>query len=169
MWRKKENQATTLSIAYYHLLVQQARQEWFYNKLEVLDSPLGRFEILTLHLFILLRRLKTEKLPLAKDISQLISEFLVADLHESLRHLQISDSKVAKLFNKLIQGFYGRLIAYDKAYEESSDSLCQAIHRNVYEENSGKKIYGEELAAYTIHQIENLQEQVITQLRFKEA
>lgn len=166
-WRRKKEESTAFSITYYQMLVHQVRQKWFYQELGIADTPTGRFEVMTLHLFLLLRRLKQEKTPMATQIAQEISDLLVIDLDESLRDLRISETKVAKQFNKYIQGFYGRLIAYDKALEEDEAQLKVAIHRNLYDQEPHKEKQINTILGYIHEQAGFLQTQDITLLKFK--
>lgn len=166
-WRRKKDESIQLSTVFYQMLVHQVRREWFYQELEVADTPFGRFEVMTLHLFLLLRRLKHEKTQLAANISQKISDFLVIDLDESLRDLRISESKVAKQFNKFIQGFYGRLVAYDKAFDESETALAGVIYRNFYAEEAGKEKQVNALIGYIYQQADFLKAQDLTVLKFR--
>lgn len=167
-WRQKKQESEELGHTYYRMIVAQVRKEWFYRDLQVDDTPFGRFEVMTIHLFLFLRRLKQEKNPLAQEISQKISDFFVVDLGESLRELRISETKLAKQFNKFIQGFYGRLIAYDQAFEESNSALKQVIHRNLYAGETGKESQVEVIAGYIQRQTVFLQQQNLTMLQFRD-
>lgn len=167
-WRQKKQESEELSFTYYQMLVQQVRKQWFYTDLHVDDTPFGRFEVMTIHLFLFLRRLKQEKNALAQEISQKISDFFVIDLDESLRELRISETKMAKQFNKFIQGFYGRLIAYDRAFEEGDATLKEVVHRNLYAGEVGKESQIEAVADYIRRQAVFLQQQDLTILQFKD-
>lgn len=166
-WRQKKQESEELSYTYYRMIVQQVRKEWFYKDLQVDDTPFGRFEVMTIHLFLFLRRLKQEKSSLTQEISQKISDFFVIDLDESLRELRISETKMAKQFNKFIQGFYGRLIAYDQAFEEGDIALKKVIHRNLYAGEVGREAQIDAVADYIHRQAAFLQQQSLTILQFK--
>ena len=47
--------------ALYEQIVAAARQPILYSAFEVPDTPLGRFEMISLHLFLFLRRLRGEE------------------------------------------------------------------------------------------------------------
>lgn len=122
----------------YAFAVDLARQPFFYTQYNVPDTPEGRYELLTLHLFLILYRLKN---PIAGDpdypqeISQEICDLMVADLDHSLRDLRLSDLKIARQFKQFIEGFYGRLVAYDDAIEKGPEHLQKALLRNIYGDN----------------------------------
>ncbi|WP_052046297.1 ubiquinol-cytochrome C chaperone family protein [Candidatus Paracaedibacter symbiosus] len=167
-WRQEKNESKELSYLFYQMIVAQIRREWFYTDLHVADTPFGRFELMTIHLFLFLRRLKGENNTLAAEISQKISDYFVIDLDESLRELRISETKVAKQFNKFIQGFYGRLVAYDKAFEEGRDALKIVVHRNLYAGEAGREVQIEVMTNYINAQGAFLQNQNINLLQFKD-
>lgn len=165
-WQKKGRQSEELSTLFYRRLVHQVRNEWFYRDLDIADSPFGRFEVMTIHLFLMLKRLKQEKTSNAGKISQEITNLFVVDLDESLRDLRLSETKIAKQFNKFIQGFYGRLIAYDIAFDEGDIALKNVIHRNLYAQAKEKEIYIQKIVSYIYHQLDFLQQQDSTLLKF---
>ena len=167
-WRQKKQESEELGYTYYRMIVQQVRKEWFYKDLQVDDTPFGRFEVMTIHLFLFLRRLKQEKNSLAQEISQKISDFFVIDLDESLRELRLGESKIARQFNKFIQGFYGRLIAYDQAFEENNTALKKVIQRNLYVGEVSKESQVEAVADYIRRQAVFLQQQELTTLQFRD-
>lgn len=152
----------------YRMIVKQTRSEWFYLNLKIDDSPFGRFEVMTIHLFIVLRRLKEEKSAQSAEIAQQISNIFVVDLDHSLRDLRISETKLAKQFNKFIQGFYGRLIAYDAGIETGDEALNEAIHKNLFAGKFEKDAEITLVAAYVKTQLYFLSQQQIPQLKFKD-
>jgi len=135
-WKRKPSSKEVLAVNLYAAVTQQSRQLIFFQNYQVPDTPSGRFEVLALHLALLLRRLK---FPLPDDpknsqsITQDLCNFVVADVEESLRAMRISDLKINSHIKSFVEGFYGRLVAYDKALAlGDQDVLAQAIRRNVY-------------------------------------
>ncbi|MBX9806149.1 MAG: hypothetical protein K2Y18_10455 [Alphaproteobacteria bacterium] len=155
----------------YAAVTSQARQAIFFNEYQVPDTPQGRFEMLTLHLSLMLRRLKMANLEegegiVLKDLTQNVVDFVVADIEESVRALPVSELKITSHLKGFMEGFYGRLVAYDKALELLDQGMLeQAIRRNVY------GIVGtipddivDGLVAYTLQTWEWLQETTIPQI-----
>lgn len=165
-WQKRIDKSAELAAVFYDRLVHQVRNEWFYRDLAIADSPFGRFEVMTIHLFLILKRLKQEKTSIAAKVSQEITNLFVIDLDESLRDLRLSETKIAKQFNKFIQGFYGRLIAYDTAFDESDGALKDVIHRNLYAQVAEKEIHIQKVVSYIHQQLDFLQQQDSTLLKF---
>ncbi len=128
----RERQANrAITEALYAQIVAAARQTVFYSDWNVPDTPLGRFEMLSLHMFLFQHRLRGEGGAAAEVAQVLIDEFFM-DVEHSLRELGIGDVGVPKRMKKLAKMFYGRTEAYDDALErEDRDALAAALARNV--------------------------------------
>ena len=73
----------------YSAIVAQSRQEKFYADWGVPDTVTGRFDMISLHLSLVLRRLKGE--PRAKDFGQALVDLFFRDMDRSLRALGVTD------------------------------------------------------------------------------
>lgn len=126
--RRLDEIATNLYLA----TVAQARDPVFYEKMGVPDTIDGRFEMITLHTCLVMRRLKD----LGSDgsnLSQAYFDAMFHDMDRNLRELGVSDMAVGKRMKKMMQGFYGRVAAYDLGLaDEDHKDLRAAIARNVY-------------------------------------
>jgi len=117
--------------ALYAQIVAAARQTVFYSDWNIPDTPLGRFEMLSLHMFLLQNRLRGEG-GAAGEIAQVLIDEFFLDVDHSLRELGIGDVGVPKRMKKLAKMFYGRTAAYDDALErEDQEALAAALSRNV--------------------------------------
>jgi cytochrome b pre-mRNA-processing protein 3 len=117
--------------ALYEAIVAAARQPHFYSHWDVPDTPLGRFEMLSLGLFLALRRLRGEK-GVAADIAQDLVDTFITDVEHSIRELGIGDVGVPKRMKKLARMFYGRVESYGAALDAGNESdLAAALARNV--------------------------------------
>lgn len=127
---------TDLTAELYGAVTSQARQFIFFDDYKVPDTPQGRFEMLALHLALMLRRLKLApagELETPHNLTQNLCDWVVADVEESLRSMRVGESRITTHLKGFIEGFYGRLVAYDKALErDDKDMLEEAIRRNVY-------------------------------------
>ncbi|TIS80786.1 MAG: ubiquinol-cytochrome C chaperone, partial [Mesorhizobium sp.] len=83
--------------ALYAQIVAAARQTVFYSDWNVPDTPLGRFEMLSLHMYLIQHRLRGEGGAAAEIAQVLIDEFFL-DVDHSLRELGISDVVVPQGF-----------------------------------------------------------------------
>ncbi|MBZ9678960.1 ubiquinol-cytochrome C chaperone family protein [Mesorhizobium sp. ES1-1] len=128
----RERQANrAITEALYAQIVAAARQTVFYSDWNVPDTPLGRFEMVSLHMFLFQHRLRGEE-GAARDIAQVLIDEFFLDVDHSLRELGIGDVGVPKRMKKLAKMFYGRTAAYDDALERNDrDGLVAALSRNV--------------------------------------
>lgn len=118
----------------YRQIVAASRQPVFYSEWDVADTPLGRFEMISLHLFLFLHRIRGGNDAL-KRTAQDVTDTFFTDVDHSLRELGIGDMGVPKRMKKLAQMFYGRADAYGKAIDaEDAVSLEAALCRNVMPE-----------------------------------
>ena len=97
-------------------IVAAARQPVFYADWDVPDTPLGRFEMMSLHMFLVLHRLRGET-GAAREVAQDLTDAFFADVDHSMRELGIGDVGVPKRMKKLARMFYGRAAAYGDAVE----------------------------------------------------
>ncbi len=130
--------------AIYGMIVTQAREPLFYRDLGVPDTVNGRFDLLLLHLWMVLRHLRG--LPGGAELSQALFDHFCADMDANLREMAVGDLTVPKKMKVLGEAFYGRSVAYDMALTGGSDALADAIGRNVLD---GRDIdNAQRLAAY---------------------
>jgi cytochrome b pre-mRNA-processing protein 3 len=115
--------------AIYGMIVTQAREPLFYRDFSVPDTVNGRFDLLLLHLWMVLRHLRT--LPHGAGLSQALFDRFCADMDANLRELAVGDLAVPKKMQKVGEAFYGRAAAYDMALTDSDEALALAISRNV--------------------------------------
>jgi cytochrome b pre-mRNA-processing protein 3 len=115
--------------AIYGMIVTQAREPLFYRDLAVPDTVNGRFDLLLLHLWLLLRRLKSVEGGAA--LSQGLFDHFCNDMDDNLREMGISDLKVPKRMQAFGEAFYGRTAAYDLALTEGREALAQAMCKNI--------------------------------------
>lgn len=115
----------------YEQIVAAARQPALYADWHVPDTPLGRFEMISMTLFLVLRRLRGEAGP-AKAIGQDLVDTFFKEVEHSIRELGIGDAGVPKRMKKLARMFYGRTASYGSALDEGDEeALADALRRNV--------------------------------------
>ena len=115
----------------YDRVVEQARQPVFFAGYGVPDTLDGRFELICLHAFFYLYRLKTER-PQAKRLGQHFFDAMFADLDRALREMGTGDLSVGKQVKRMARGFYGRIRAYQDGVESDDRALRAALERNLY-------------------------------------
>jgi cytochrome b pre-mRNA-processing protein 3 len=116
----------------YRDLVKQARMPAFYRELGVPDTAEGRFELVGLHVALLVRRLRAAGAP-GSALGQEVFDLMFADMDESLRHIGIGELSVGKHVKRLARSFYARLAALDEALATDPPALLdQTLRTNVY-------------------------------------
>ncbi|MBR0717534.1 ubiquinol-cytochrome C chaperone family protein [Bradyrhizobium liaoningense] len=130
--------------AIYGMIVTQAREPIFYRDLAVPDTVNGRFDLLLLHLWLLLRRLRTAAE--GPELSQALFDRFCEDMDDNLREMGIGDQVVPKRMRAFGEAFYGRTKAYDQALEEGGEALALAICKNIL--NGAHIAQAKRLAAY---------------------
>jgi cytochrome b pre-mRNA-processing protein 3 len=118
------------SYGLYGTILTQARRPEFYTNCGVADSVDGRFDLLTLHVFLVLHRLKREG-EAATDLSQAVFDLMFADMDQALREMGASDMGLAPRVKKMVKAFYGRVAAYDAGLAGTA-MLGDALARNLY-------------------------------------
>jgi cytochrome b pre-mRNA-processing protein 3 len=115
--------------AIYGMIVTQAREPLFYRDLTVPDTVNGRFDLLVLHLWLVLRRLRTAEG--SSGLSQALFDRFCNDMDDNLREMGVGDLTVPKRMQAFGEAFYGRTAAYDLALEAGEEPLAQALSKNI--------------------------------------
>lgn len=132
----------------YEAAVRQARDPGFYTHLGVADRIDARFELYTLHVLLLVMRLRDEGERGALAGQDLFNTYVSA-LDHALRELGVGDVSVGKKMRKLGEALYGRMTAWETPLREAdAASLAVGLARNVYE--SEDVAAGTALAAYAL-------------------
>ena len=130
--RKKANQA--LVERQYAEITGAARSPAFYESMGVPDTVMGRFEMISLHLFLYLRRTGSAG-EATQGLAQEIVDAFFEDVDHSIRELGIGDMGVPKRMKKLAKMFYGRVTSYSQALDASDHkALTDALKRNIHPE-----------------------------------
>src|SRR3989304_1024649 len=124
-WRRRE--ADDNARKWYETIVVQARRTEFYATLGVPDTVSGRFDMVALHTFLALRRLRVDGLaprrPRAagtddegaakrRALAQALLEVMFDDMDASLRELGVGDLGVGRRVRTMAEGVYGRAAAF---------------------------------------------------------
>src|SRR4051812_44084548 len=99
----------------YRSIVAQSRQQKFYAEWGVPDTVTGRFDMISLHLALLLRRLKSE--PSAQPFTQALVDLFFRDMDRSLREMGVTDLGVPNKVKKMGNLFYGLVEALGDALD----------------------------------------------------
>jgi len=136
----RKNTATEPVYAVYSAIVAQSRQPRFYAEWSVPDTVTGRFDMISLHLALLFRRLRSEK-PAVKDFSQAVFDLFFKDMDRSLREMGTGDLGVPKKIQKMGNIFFGLLASLNEAMDRNDVQGVEAVlSRNIFDGATGPHI-----------------------------
>jgi len=128
----KKNSNAAIVARQYALLTAAARRPVFYTDMDVPDTVMGRFEMLSACLILYFRRTRGSQRP-GQEIAQEIIDAFFEDVDHSIRELGVGDVGVPKRMKKLASMFYGRLESYAAALERGDrNELAAALQRNFH-------------------------------------
>jgi cytochrome b pre-mRNA-processing protein 3 len=128
----RKNTATAPVYAVYAAIVAQSRQQRFYAEWGVPDTVTGRFDMISLHLALLFRRLRSESSEVRR-FSQAVFDLFFKDMDRSLREMGVGDLGVPKRVQKMGGLFYGMLASLNEALDKGDRTEIEAVlTRNVF-------------------------------------
>jgi cytochrome b pre-mRNA-processing protein 3 len=138
---RRNSQARTIH-ALYGAIVAQARSVAFYADYRVPDTVEGRFDLLVLHLVLLLNRLgrpAEASGDLGQELlGQELFDAFCRDLDANLREMGVGDLAVPKRMRAFAEAFYGRQAAYLAGLDAADERVFEkALARNIFAEGNG--------------------------------
>ena len=125
----------------YTAITRKARRPVHYGMGGVPDSFDGRFDMMALHVHLVLRRLRSDGVA-RDDIGQELFDIFFRDMDQAMRESGVGDLGVGKKIRKMAQAYYGRAAAYDTAMGKEAPSdmshkaaLVDVLSRNLYPDN----------------------------------
>ena len=134
--------------ALYGMIVAQARSPAFYAGYGVSDTVQGRFDVIVLHLVLVLARLGRDHEPrlgpgrraepnrgrsLERTLGQGLFDAFCRDLDDNLREMGVGDLAVPREMRRFGEAFYGRQAAYREPLAAADDrELEKALARNIF-------------------------------------
>lgn len=137
-WRKPRP-AQLAGEALYASAVAQARTPALYLDLGAPDTREGRFELYSLHVILLLDRIKSQG-PQAEETAQALVDRFTRGLDDAFRELGVGDMAVPKRIKKLAEAFFGRARSADQAFDALPDrrTLQALLARTLYDGDDAK-------------------------------
>lgn len=130
-WLRRRSPIGRTATGIYGRVVAQARQPAFYLEHGVPDTHEGRFDLIVLHLFLALERLRGEG-EAGQPLGQAVMEAFVTDMDDAMREIGISDLGVPRRIKKTAAAVLERFEDYRAALSHSgNDALSQAIARHL--------------------------------------
>jgi cytochrome b pre-mRNA-processing protein 3 len=116
----------------YGAAVAAARAPAFYAALGVPDTLDGRFDLVGLHVYLVIRRL-TALPPPGPKLAQAVFDAMFADMDVNLREMGVGDLSVGRRVKEMWEAFHGRSSAYQTALAAGDAvALAEALERNVW-------------------------------------
>ncbi len=140
--RRRERTARAL----YDHAVEQARQSEFYASRGVPETIEGRFDLLSLHVALLCRRLARTGRP-GQDLAQALFDTMFSDMEDNLREIGVSETSLGRSVKTMAKGFLGRAEAYGRALD-GEDALDGVLRRNLYAGGAVEAAQVEDMTAY---------------------
>lgn len=127
----------------YLAIVAASRVPELYLGYGIPDTFEGRFEALTLHAVLVLRRLQACESP-GPEMAQHLIDTIFRHFDRTLREMGVGDTVVPKRMKRLAEAFLGRSAAYETALRATDDGLADVLARNALGDTGD----GSRLAAY---------------------
>jgi cytochrome b pre-mRNA-processing protein 3 len=122
---------TTADADLYMAAVEKARDPAFYAEIGVPDTVDGRFDMIVLHVTLLIRRLRRAEDPAAARTAQELFDYMFRDMDRSLRELGVGDMSVGKHIKKMAQAFYNRAATVESGLDQGGEALREALRDTV--------------------------------------
>lgn len=149
LFRKSPRVAPGRAEALYATILAASRRPTFYRDMGAPDTLDGRFDVLCVHAFLALRRIKAVGTEEAAALGQAVFDAMFLDLDAALRQIGVSDLRIGKEVKKMAKAFLGRVAAYDAALADPT-ALAEAVARNVFRGPAEKPVAAAALAEYMV-------------------
>ena len=158
----RRNRHERTGYALYGAAVAAAREPFLYETIGVPDTVDGRFDLIGLHVFLLVRRL-TNLPPPGPQLAQAVFDAMFNDMDVNLRESGVGDLSVGRKVRAMWEAFNGRSAAYQAALEAGDTAaLAAALERNVW--RGAPAATAGELARITLAQDAHVGRQPLSQL-----
>ena len=147
-WLKTMTDRRQTARSLYGSIVTQAREPVFYAAWGVPDTVQGRFEMIALHLVLVLRRLAAEGRA-GERLARALTEAFVVDLDDAMREMTFGDLAVPREVKRAAAALFDRHRAYLAALGAADDStLAHAIGTQLAYLGAGAGLDAHAIAVY---------------------
>ena len=130
VFRRRAQERQTVA-GLYAALATQARMPVFYADIGVPDTVDGRFDMLVLHVWMVMHRLEAE--PESGQVKQDLFDAMFGHLDLTVREMGAQDLGVGRRIKKMAEGFHGRASSFREAWlSGDAGRLKDALARNVF-------------------------------------
>jgi cytochrome b pre-mRNA-processing protein 3 len=144
LWRDRHEKARSL----YGSIVTQARSRAFYAHWGVPDTAEGRFEMIILHLVMVLHRLGNEGRA-GHRLARALTEAFAADLDDNLREMTVGDLAVPRHVKRAVGALHERHVIYGAALAAADDGpMVAALQARLGPAGAGRTLDAGRICAY---------------------
>jgi cytochrome b pre-mRNA-processing protein 3 len=163
LFRRKPHERAGFEL--YGAAVAAARDPWFFGTLGVPDSLDGRFDLVGLHVALVIRRVRKDADPRGAALAQAVFDAMFADMDINLREMGVGDLSVGKRVKRMWEAFHGRAQAYEAALDAADGAaMAAALQRNVWRAEGAPSPQAQRLAAHALRAAAALDTQPIEAL-----
>jgi cytochrome b pre-mRNA-processing protein 3 len=148
-WMKQLGNRRQTARSLYGSIVTQARSPSLYARWGVPDTAEGRFEMIALHLVLVLARLAREGEP-GHRLGRALTETFVGDVDDTLREMTVGDLAVPRHVKHAVAVLHDRYATYGAALdaEPGGDKLVAAIQARLAPLRGAESLDAAALRAY---------------------
>jgi cytochrome b pre-mRNA-processing protein 3 len=159
-WLRRRKSIKLAAAGLYQAAVTQSRDPKFYTDLGVEDTLDGRFDLITLHAFLVMQRL-VEIGSEGKAVSQSMFDQMFKHMDMGLRETGVGDMGIPKHMKRMMRAFNGRVNIYYEAIKSNDRaSLEDAVARNIYRVEKGDMpLFVGAISDYILQQVNYLHAQ----------
>ncbi|MGH1398295.1 MAG: ubiquinol-cytochrome C chaperone family protein [Alphaproteobacteria bacterium] len=152
---KKKNPYENAARDVYGVVAAHIREVAFYTDYGVPDTFDGRFDLMVLHVCLVMQGLRQSGDERSDEFNQGLFDAVFANMDQTLREMGIGDMGVPKRMRKMMKAFNGRMHAYAESLERGDFALV--VQRNVCGvQDEALSAGAERLASYALKQLESL-------------
>lgn len=151
--RRAQERQTVASL--YAAIAAQARMPVFYADIGVPDTVDGRFDLLVLHIWMVMHRLDAE--PQSGRLKQDLFDAMFGHLDLVVREMGAQDLGVGRRIKLMAEGFHGRASSFREAWLSGDTArVHETLARNVFAKATAAPEALTLLARYVTHSIDRL-------------
>ncbi len=143
----------------YGAAVRAGRDPYFYATLGAPDTLDGRFDLVGIHVVLVIRHLRAFAEPGAR-LAQAVFDAMFSDMDFNLREMGVGDLAVGKRNREMWEALHGRAQAYEAPLAARDVSaLADALERNIWRGDAPPAGAAQALAALVLRRDDELEGQ----------
>lgn len=148
----------------YDAIVAQSRNPAFYLRFGVPDTLSGRFDMLVIHIFMVLQNLRLGGKE-GEFLGREIVEAFIREMDSMVRDLGVEESQVPREVRRIASLFYGQILIYAAAAEKGDPAaLAEAVWKSFRSGNPYAQVAAREVADYMLEALRTVRETPLTHL-----